>query len=1047
MTGEALSDSGVDAERLAKLASALPDVEYILRLEPDRAFEYVSDSVISLVGYTPQEHYDDPDLANRLVDPRDLHVLAEAAQVPPGETMEYTLRWIARDGRRVWTYHRCRIHARQDGAQVLYGVARDVTPFKEAEARYRLLAEHATDVVVTGDTNGVLQWVSESITALLGWQPTQWVGRPFPELVHPADRALLPPLQQELQVGDSEAFEVRLADSGGGYRWVDVRATPLVDEEGMVIGRVAGWRDITEQRATQDELAESETRFRLLAENAADVVMLLGPHNQPLWLSPSWHRQFGYDTADLGALGREDFVHVDDLQRVASMVSTVQSGAVDAVTEELRLYGKDGSCRWWSVTLRRSSPTHFVVAFRDVDERVRGRQLIEAEERRRTTALETMIDPFIVVRTVRDAAGQIVDLAYNEVNRAACAYLGADRTEILGSRMLVRDPVQATSELFDEYVGALVTQTPLVLDAFAIRAEQGQDRRYLDIRAVPVDADTLSLTWRDVTDRVEADARVREAEQKYRLLAENSSDVVALVDLHGQVDWVSASLSSALGWVPQDLVGVRLADFVHPDDVEQARLTLRDHGADVEFRLIDASGEYHWISAVSRAVSEGDVRCYVIGLRDICERMEIAQQIVASEERLQLLIDSLIEPFVLLDAVRDDRGTVIDFRFADANPSALSVYGMSRDQLLGQLLSVLHPAAKRTGLFDMYVAVVDDGTPMVLDDWPYPQDIFGGQVLHYDVRAVRVGDAVSQTWRDVTERYEVARRIAESEEQFRLLAENSSDVVMRSTDGRLAWVAPSLTRMLGWSPDDWIGHALAEFAHPADLELARLGDVENDGGRTTTRLRMRAKDGGYHWVEVHANKVPETLGGKRGIVASLRTIDDVVAYEAELQRRATFDDLTGALKRDEAIRLLTSMASYWRDPGRESAVLFCDIDGFKQINDTYGHVSGDRVLRTVADRIRGAVRTSDVLARMGGDEFLVVLDGIHDMAEALRIAEQIRASASAPISAMQRTIRVTLSIGVILRKPGEDPDELISRADTAMYAAKRAGRDRVVAAE
>ncbi|MEI2785813.1 MAG: PAS domain S-box protein [Candidatus Nanopelagicales bacterium] len=796
MANETFSGEAADAQRLAELAIALPDVEYIVRLAPDRGFEYVSDSVIHLVGYTPQEHYDDPNLGNRLVDPRDLQVLVAAAQVPPGEIMEYTLRWIARDGRRVWTHHRCRIHCRGDGAQVLYGVARDVTPFKEAEARYRLLAEHATDVVVTGDQDGVLQWVSESITSLLGWQPAQWVGRPFLEMVHPDDRQLIPPVEHQLLTGESEAFEVRLAQADGGYKYVDVRATPMFDDDGVVIGLVAGWGDITAQRAAQDELAESEARLRLLAENAADVVFLLTAHNTVEWVSPSFYRQFGYDIADLRALTPKRFVHPDDLERADQMMSDAQSGVTDTFTGEVRLCGKDGRFRWWAVTVRRSSSTHFVVAFRDVDDEVQGRLRIHAEQQRRTTALETMLDPFVVFEAVRDESGDIVDLVYSEANQAACTYLGLDRGELVGSRLLVRYPEQGTSGRFDRYVAALNTQTPLVIDAVAIDGEAGHEPRYLDIRMVPVDSDTLSFTWRDIT-----------------------------------------------------------------------------------------------------------------------------------------------------------------------------------------------------------------------------------------------------------ERYDAARRIAASEEQFRLLAENASDVVMRSIDGRLDWVAPSLTRMLGWSPGEWVGQSLTEFAHPADLELARLGDVEHAGGRTTTRLRMRAKDGAYHWVEVHANKVPVTSGGQRGIVASLRTIDEVVAYEAELQRRATFDDLTGALKREEAMRLLTSMASYWRDPGRESAVLFCDLDTFKQINDTYGHVSGDDVLRTVVDRIRGAVRASDVVARMGGDEFLVVLDGIHGMAEALQIAEQIRLAVGAPIVVADTTVTATLSIGVILRKPGEHPDVLISRADTAMYAAKGAGRNQVVAVE
>ena len=793
MAYETLSDGAADAQRLAELAVALLDVEYIVRLAPDRAFEYVSDSVTDLVGYTPQEHYDDPNLGDRLIDPRDMPVLVAAAQTPPGEIVEYTLRWIARDGRRVWTHHRCRIHRREDGAQVLYGVARDVTPFKEAEARYRLLAEHATDVVVTGDRDGILQWISESITSLLGWQPDEWVGRPFHDLVHPEDRPLL---RQSLLTGESQGYEVRLAQADGGYKYVDVRATPMLDDDGLVIGRVAGWRDITAQRAAQEELARSEARLRLLAENAADVVLLLGPDHQPEWASPSMRRQFGYDMADLSAIAYEDFVHADDLQRVGDMVSRLYSGAEDTVSAELRLCGKDGPFRWWSVTLRRSSPTHVVVALRDVDEEVRGRQQFEAEALRRTTALETMLDPFVVLQAVRDGAGDVIDFVYSEANRAACSYFSLDRTDVVGSRMLVRYPGQVTSGLFDQYVSVLDARTPLVIDGALLRSDVTHDHRYLDIRAARVDADTLSITWHDVTQR-----------------------------------------------------------------------------------------------------------------------------------------------------------------------------------------------------------------------------------------------------------YDTARRIAESEEQFRLLAENSSDVVMRSTDGRLRWLSPSLTRMLGWLPDEWVGHVLAEFVHPADLELAGLGDVEHAGGRTTTRLRMRAKDGGYHWVEVHANQVPPTSGGQRGMVASLRTIDDVVAYEAELQRRATFDDLTGALKREEAMRLLTSMASYWRDPGRDSAVLFCDLDAFKQVNDTYGHVAGDQVLRTVVDRIRGAVRASDVVARMGGDEFVVVLDGIHGMSEALQIAEGIRLTVCTPIGVANATVTSTLSIGVILRKPGEDADVLISRADTAMYAAKSAGRNQVVAVE
>jgi len=125
--------------------------------------------------------------------------------------------------------------------------------------------------------------------------------------------------------------------------------------------------------------------------------------------------------------------------------------------------------------------------------------------------------------------------------------------------------------------------------------------------------------------------------------------------------------------------------------------------------------------------------------------------------------------------------------------------------------------------------------------------------------------------------------------------------------------------------------------------------------------------------------------------------------------------------------------------------MFCDVDGFKGINDTYGHAAGDQVLRSIAVRIEGSVRSDDMIARIGGDEFLVILDGVHDLTEAVDIADKLREKVAKPIPIPGGTVTATLSIGVTLAQSSENVDILVARADEAMYKAKKGGNNQVIA--
>jgi len=297
-------------------------------------------------------------------------------------------------------------------------------------------------------------------------------------------------------------------------------------------------------------------------------------------------------------------------------------------------------------------------------------------------------------------------------------------------------------------------------------------------------------------------------------------------------------------------------------------------------------------------------------------------------------------------------------------------------------------------------------------------------------------------------RAEAERRRAEVEGRYRILADNSVDIVVHLREGRVVWISPSVEGPFGDPPKKWIGSDYLSHVHPDDVDnvRARLQEIGN-GNMAAARYRIRADAGAYHWVDAHGKPYIDAEGNADGATGSMRVVDDRVEAEQRLDRLARFDILTGLPNRAEALGILEGAIAHARSPGADLGVLFCDIDHFKDINDTWGHAVGDAVLATMARRVRESVRQGDVVGRIGGDEMLVVLFGLHGYDEAVKIADVIRCRAAEPIHESGRTVHATLSIGATLAVPGESVSSIIGRADTAMYQAKLGGRNAVVRIE
>ncbi len=498
----------------------------------------------------------------------------------------------------------------------------------------------------------------------------------------------------------------------------------------------------------------------------------------------------------------------------------------------------------------------------------------------------------------------------------------------------------------------------------------------------------------------------------------------------------------------EDMIGARLLDIL-PGHASSG--ILADYARVVETGEPIAADSLPYFNEIIGEERQSDLRCIRVGehlsvtWRDVSDRVAAADAARKDRELLQSTLDSLLDPHVYVGAVRDGDGRVIDFVYEGANDAACRYNRVARADLLGTRLLELLPGHAGSGLLALYAEVLETGQPAVLDDFLYPHEIVG-EDRWFDMRVNQVGDGLSVTWRDVTDRHDYVSSLADSEARYRILAENASDIVAHLRGATIVWVSPAVTRILGWEPSEMIGLLATDIVHPDEVQdLVEQMSTRLETEQSRMRFRLRARNGAFHWFDVQGSPLIGVDGSQDGRVAAFRLVDDEVAAQTALELRARQDALTGLVNRQEMFERVDGLFRRSSRTGREIAMVFCDVDDLKRVNDTFGHAAGDELLRMVATRMSSSVRGGDVVARIGGDELLVVLDGVHDLDQAEELANKLRAIVAEPALIGEQWHHVTMSVGVTLAVPGEDVDAVVARADEAMYAAKHGGRDRVVA--
>jgi len=303
---------------------------------------------------------------------------------------------------------------------------------------------------------------------------------------------------------------------------------------------------------------------------------------------------------------------------------------------------------------------------------------------------------------------------------------------------------------------------------------------------------------------------------------------------------------------------------------------------------------------------------------------------------------------------------------------------------------------------------------------------------------------------DITDQHEAETRLRRSEERSRLLAENAWEVIWTmALDGTITYINPAVERMRGITPEEAMRQTLDEINPPESATrvaayfqtvfAAMAAGIEPPPFRG--EMEYYRKDGSIMTGELQVIPHIDAAGRVVELIGVTRDISDRKATEAALHSLAVTDTLTGVWNRRQGTDLIAADLAA-RRPGQALSLLMLDIDHFKSINDTFGHQAGDHVLIEIASRLRRSLRGNDMVARWGGEEFVVLLRDC-PLRNALKLAEDIRSGiGEVPFGPLGS---LTVSIGAAEIRTNENLASWLGRADQALYRAKRAGRNEVVA--
>jgi diguanylate cyclase (GGDEF)-like protein/PAS domain S-box-containing protein len=514
------------------------------------------------------------------------------------------------------------------------------------------------------------------------------------------------------------------------------------------------------------------------------------------------------------------------------------------------------------------------------------------------------------------------------------------------------------------------------------------------------------------------------------------ADALFVCDRDGRIEFANRAAARLLGYDESELAGRRIDELLAHDRKLSGKLGRRSLRND-EYVFAARGGERIELTlSIAPVENDGEPAGAVIIGRDMRDRKRAEREVLQAVTLLQSTLDSTADGILVIG----DGQSIVSYnhRFVEMwqIPQAVMMRGDDRGVLQYILAQLTDPddflhafdavsAQPRAESFDL----------LQLKDGRRFERYSIGRMVE-EVTNIRVW-----SFRDVTARFAAEAALRESENRYRLLFEqNAAGVCVTSMDGVIRDCNATFAALLESTRDQLLGENLAQFyATPGEAaEIASL--LRGVGTLNSVEVELRRTSGKPLWVLQNVVLVGDTMTGV--IHATVVDISDRKRAEEQIEFHAYHDVLTALPNRKLFTDRLRQALVRAKRSGKPLGVMFIDIDYFKTINDTLGHTAGDDLLLEMARRLRACVREDDTVARIGGDEFTIILAELRQPEDAVNVAQKVLEAVQVPLTIGGMPIVVSASVGISLYPDdGADPEALLRNADSAMYRAKEAGRN------
>ncbi|HEX5629508.1 MAG TPA: EAL domain-containing protein [Usitatibacteraceae bacterium] len=633
------------------------------------------------------------------------------------------------------------------------------------------------------------------------------------------------------------------------------------------------------------------------------------------------------------------------------------------------------------------------------------------------------------------------------VNRAFCELSGFSREELVGnSCCLVSRPEDVE---FDKASlgGACQGDAPPPVEKMLRR----RDGSTVWVRRTPGlmrdsagNPKFIICAYADLTEQRARDRALHSTNRFLSAIIETSPIAIYATDLEGMITLWNPAAERTFGFTRDQALG-RRAPFVPEERREEAR-ELRERvlaGQELtglHLERVRADGTPIHVGGSAAPLRDEDNR--IVGMLVMCSDVTEARRTEAAfKEQLHFtraLMDAIPNPVYFKDL--EGRYRVYNRAWHELWGDGKDWVGKSVHDMFDEPIAAIHDERDRPLLAGQSSVQYEALMPTT---GGRQREMLYNKVSFVDQEGKVAG--LIGTITDVTGYKETERALEASEARFRVLTESGLDLIsVLAADGAILYQSLALKNLLGYDPSETIGRNVFDLIHREEVEAARnafMRIVETSHFREPLEFRIRHRDGQWRTFESLGTNCVDNPH-IRGVVFNSRDVTDRKAIQQRIQHLAYHDNLTGLPNRGLLQDRLGHSIARAERSGRKVAVLFIDLDNFKNINDTLGHDVGDELLRQVSRRLSECVRAGDTIARQGGDEFIVLLDNLEDGRGASVVAQKILNSLRAAFSLGGTEQHVSGSVGIaVYPEDGRDAQTLMKNADTAMFHGKGIGKN------